>query len=279
MCSSCHKWWYGILGHQRTLLQHDIHITNVPSVWPTLAEYDADRGGVGPTGITMMTSSNRNIFRFICAGNSPVTREFPTQSSATRSFDVFFDLHLNKRLRKQSIGWWSETPSRPFWRYCNGSAKGHNYHACLHKIVCLPTTGSRILVLSQTQKGKPHTPIRVSLSRQQGPQIRGIRVGLMSANGNMRLSSIAWRVGEKIFRPKMLEPPIPHRCPASASLHKFRSLVKWQFNCISKSNLISILYSIMAHRFFSGNLLNACHIPYEFRKFEVLKVKWKLPFV
>ena len=29
----------------------------------------------------------------ICAGNSPVTGEFPT----TRSFDVFFDLRLNKR--------------------------------------------------------------------------------------------------------------------------------------------------------------------------------------
>ena len=26
-----------------------------------------------------------------CAGNSPVTGEFPTQKSVTRSFDVFFD--------------------------------------------------------------------------------------------------------------------------------------------------------------------------------------------
>ena len=38
----------------------------------------------------------------------------------TRSVDVFFDLCLNKRLRKQSWGWWSETLSRPFWRHCNG---------------------------------------------------------------------------------------------------------------------------------------------------------------
>ena len=37
----------------------------------------------------------------ICAGNSPVTGEFPTQSPVTRSFDVFFDLRLNKRLSKQ----------------------------------------------------------------------------------------------------------------------------------------------------------------------------------
>ena len=27
-----------------------------------------------------------------CAGNSPVTGEFPTQRPVTRSFDVFFDL-------------------------------------------------------------------------------------------------------------------------------------------------------------------------------------------
>ena len=30
-----------------------------------------------------------------CAGNSPVTGEFPAQWPVTRSFDVFFDLHLN----------------------------------------------------------------------------------------------------------------------------------------------------------------------------------------
>ena len=41
----------------------------------------------------MMTSSNVNIYRLlaICAGNSPVTGEFPAQRPATRSFDVFFD--------------------------------------------------------------------------------------------------------------------------------------------------------------------------------------------
>ena len=33
----------------------------------------------------------------ICAGNSPVAGEFPAQRPVTRSFDVFFDLHLNKR--------------------------------------------------------------------------------------------------------------------------------------------------------------------------------------
>ena len=38
----------------------------------------------------------------ICAGNSPVSGEIPAQRPVTRSFDVFFDLRLNKRLSKQS---------------------------------------------------------------------------------------------------------------------------------------------------------------------------------
>ena len=56
----------------------------------------------------------------ICAGNSPVPGEFPTQRPVTRRFDVFFDLRLNKRLSKQSWGWWLETLSRPLWRHRNG---------------------------------------------------------------------------------------------------------------------------------------------------------------
>ena len=55
----------------------------------------------------------------ICAGNSLVTSEFPSQRPVTRSFDVFFDLRLNKRLSKQWWGWWLETPSHPLWRHCN----------------------------------------------------------------------------------------------------------------------------------------------------------------
>ena len=70
----------------------------------------------------MMTSSNGNIF--------PVTGplcvefagpgEFHTQRPVARSFDVFFDLRLNKRLSKQPWCWWFETPSWSLWRHCNG---------------------------------------------------------------------------------------------------------------------------------------------------------------
>ena len=60
----------------------------------------------------------------LCAGNSPVTGEFPTQRPVTRSYDAFFDLYLNKRLSKQSWGWWFETPSRPLRRHCNAMNHG-----------------------------------------------------------------------------------------------------------------------------------------------------------
>ena len=39
--------------------------------------------------------------------------------SPVRSFDVFFDLRLNKWLSKHSRGWWFETQSRSLWRHCN----------------------------------------------------------------------------------------------------------------------------------------------------------------
>ena len=41
----------------------------------------------------------------ICAGISPVAGEFPAERPVTRSFDVFFDPHPNKRLSKQSWSW------------------------------------------------------------------------------------------------------------------------------------------------------------------------------
>ena len=68
----------------------------------------------------------------ICAGNSPVTRP------VTRSFDVFFDLCLNKQLSKQSWGWWFETPSRPLWRHFNEIQQLHGYDVGLRACVMIP---------------------------------------------------------------------------------------------------------------------------------------------
>ena len=71
----------------------------------------------------MMTSSNGNIFRVTghSCGEFTGPGEFTTQRPVTRSFDVFFDLRLNKQLNKQSWGWWFETLSRPLWRHRNVS--------------------------------------------------------------------------------------------------------------------------------------------------------------
>ena len=55
----------------------------------------------------------------ICAGNSPVPGEFPAQRPVTRSFGVSFDLRLNKRLSKQSLGWWFGTLPGPLWGHSN----------------------------------------------------------------------------------------------------------------------------------------------------------------
>ena len=75
-------------------------------------------------GITMMTSSNGNISALLdrCAENSPVTGEVPSQRLVTRDFDIFFDVHLNKRLSKQSWWWWLETSLRSLWRHCNANS-------------------------------------------------------------------------------------------------------------------------------------------------------------
>ena len=62
----------------------------------------------------MMTSSNSFRVTGLCEGKSPVTR-----------FDVFFNLRPNKRLSKQSWGWWFQTLSRPLWRQCNVGRTSH----------------------------------------------------------------------------------------------------------------------------------------------------------
>ena len=66
-------------------------------------------------GITMMTSSNGNIFRV----TGPLWGEFPSHRPLARSSGVSVALRLDKRLSKQSRRWWFETPSRSLWRHCN----------------------------------------------------------------------------------------------------------------------------------------------------------------
>ena len=89
----------------------------------------------------------------LCEGDSAVTCEFPPQRPVKQSFDVFFDLRLNKQLSKQSWGWWFETPPCSLWRHCNWnenlnvifssqevhlkmpSTKCWQYHSCLNALI------------------------------------------------------------------------------------------------------------------------------------------------
>ena len=84
-----------------------------------------------------MKSSNGNILALLalCAGNSPITGEFPSQRPLTRNFDVFFDLRLTKRLSKQSCGWWSEMPLRSLWRHCNVTSIKHIQNTTMYNAV------------------------------------------------------------------------------------------------------------------------------------------------
>ena len=76
------------------ILHHDI------IKWKHFPRYRTFMGGGGGGGVS----------------RSPVDSP---ERQVTQSFDVVFDLHLNKGLNKQSRRWWVDTPSRSLWRYCN----------------------------------------------------------------------------------------------------------------------------------------------------------------
>ena len=85
----------------------------------------------------------------LCAGNSPVISEFPAQRPVTWSFDVFFDMCLNKRLIKQSWGWWFDTLSRPLWRHCNESRPMLISYTLSHEYRVVSNRYSRLLFTSE----------------------------------------------------------------------------------------------------------------------------------
>ena len=77
-------------------------------------------GIINATLFHMMTSSNGNIFRI----TDPLCGEFTnhrwiplTKANDTELWCFSLICALNKRLSKQSYGWWVETPSRSLWRH------------------------------------------------------------------------------------------------------------------------------------------------------------------
>ena len=118
-----HHTWKFYMYNNKVAKEIWIYIEFIPVLeWILIVGIAMPIGGAASSwGRTMMTSSNGNIFRVtgpLC-GEFTGPGEFPTQRPVTRSFDVFFDLRLNKRLSKQPWGWWFEKPSRSLWRQCN----------------------------------------------------------------------------------------------------------------------------------------------------------------
>ena len=92
----------------------------------------------------------------ICAGNSPITGEFSSQRAVIWSFDIFFDLCLNKRLSKLSWCWWFETPSRSLWRHSSVVVS-----LCLVVVILWSFSGSlpsiySYLMISFTETGQAY---------------------------------------------------------------------------------------------------------------------------
>ena len=122
----------GTLLFRKPLPKYDIFAQVFPSRAIARQNQDKNMNGLSITNTIqlfsiriimhiMMTSSNGNIFRVtghLC-GKFTGPGEFPAQRPVTRSFDVFFDLRLNKRLSKQPRGWWFETPAWSLWRHHN----------------------------------------------------------------------------------------------------------------------------------------------------------------
>ena len=95
---------------RRRIQMSDVEFVKIISIWCLSVQF----------GRRSMKSIREDWFVW----EFPITSEFPTHRPVTRSFDVFFDLRLNKRLSKQLWGWWFETPSCPSWRHCNARTVG-----------------------------------------------------------------------------------------------------------------------------------------------------------
>ena len=97
---------------------------------PVTSEINLKYMYMGKTNHIMLTSSKWKHFRR-CWPFVRGIHGHPAQRPVTRSFDVFSDLHPNKRFSKQSWGWWFMTPSRSLWRHCNVTQQNKTRTVCI----------------------------------------------------------------------------------------------------------------------------------------------------
>ena len=89
------RWWIRVPSRGT-----HFHSSNISSVFSRASIRQSIMNGPAHSQLIfqmfMMTSSNGNMFRV----TGPLCGEFPAQRPVTRSFDIFFDLRLNKPLSK-----------------------------------------------------------------------------------------------------------------------------------------------------------------------------------
>ena len=84
ICTICPQWFKGILADHEDVIQWK----HFPRHWPLWGEFTGNRW-------------------------------IPRTKGQWRGTLMLFYLRQNKRLSKQSWGWWFEKLSRPLWRHCN----------------------------------------------------------------------------------------------------------------------------------------------------------------
>ena len=105
----------------------------------------------------------------LCADNSPATGEFLSKRPVTQSFDVFFDLRLNKRLSKQLLCWWFDRPPCPLWRHCNANV---HFHCKRHRPNSRQVTGARCTEVAARQSWAEYYSRPTTDSRHEGWAIK-----------------------------------------------------------------------------------------------------------
>ena len=145
----------------------------------------------------------------LCVGNSPVTGEFPAQKPVTPSFHVFFDLRLNKRLGKQSWGWWFQTPSHSLWLHCNGINRSDCNHYISLKLNTTELLHDVVYILSYWGWDKMDAICRrhfqINLIERRLFHLKSNFTEICSQWSNWKWVIMAWRqAGDKpLFRLRM----------------------------------------------------------------------------
>ena len=147
--------------------------------------------------VTMMTSSNGNIFRV--TGHLCGKFTGPRWISRTKASDAelwcFFDLRMNKRLSKQPWGWWFETLAWSLWRHRNDYANlTYSVNSIILSAVESSTTGEvqslevlhhfykKISTVSQMLNHRPPYRGLIEVCGQTGTKFRNWRCNVTSLN-------------------------------------------------------------------------------------------------